>query len=97
MSMFKMTAKGFGKVTKRDFDNGAVRDEIHNALVDREKLLADNTELQAELATAKEENKRLREAINIAIPMVRATGSANVQGRRMLEQALKEKPCTEQR
>ncbi|HEC61211.1 MAG TPA: hypothetical protein ENI27_03040 [bacterium] len=46
MSNLKMTAKEFRKVTKRDFDNGAVRDEITNALTDREKLLIENTRLQ---------------------------------------------------
>ncbi len=39
MSNLKMTAKEFRRVTKRDFDNGAVRNEITNALIDREKLL----------------------------------------------------------
>lgn len=35
-----MTAADFMRVKKRDFDNGAVRDEIAKALEDRERLLA---------------------------------------------------------
>ena len=50
MSGLKMTSKEFHRVTKRDFENGAVRNEISNALKDREALLA--------------ENKRLRDLLN---------------------------------
>ena len=59
MSGLKMTSKEFHRVSKRDFENGAVRNEISNALKDRERLLAQNTTLKAE-------NKDLREAIENA-------------------------------
>lgn len=45
MSGLKMTSKEFHRVTKRDFENGAVRNEISNALKDRENLLAENKKL----------------------------------------------------
>ena len=46
---YAMTAKKFAKVTSRDLTNGACRDEIENALRQREKLLRICRELDAEL------------------------------------------------
>lgn len=44
-----MTAKAFKKVKPRDLTNGACRDEIEDALLEREKLLRLVTELDAEM------------------------------------------------
>ncbi len=74
MSSFKMTVKGFCKVTSRDFENGAIKDEIHNALVDREKLLADVTELQAELTAKQEKNKQSGEDCIVRMQEARKQG-----------------------
>ncbi len=54
MSGLKMTSKEFHRVSKRDFENGAVRNEISNALKDRERLLAENKRLLKSLAIAED-------------------------------------------
>lgn len=42
-----MTAKDFNKLSKRDFDNGAITDEIHAALTERESLVSELTALRS--------------------------------------------------
>ena len=92
MSGLKMTSKEFHRITKRDFENGAVRNEISNALKDREALLAESKQLQAELHTAKAEIKRKNIAINIAIHLICSDddygGDNMIRGIERLEQAL---------
>ncbi len=66
MSSFKMTAKEFRTLTKKDFDNGAIGDEILNALVDREKLLQGVAEIQADFDRFEKEISRLKRCYNEA-------------------------------
>ena len=44
----KVTAKEFNSLTKRDFENGAVRDAIYNSLKERESLLEEKKKWQKE-------------------------------------------------
>jgi len=46
----KMSVKEFDSLTKRDFDNGAVRDAIRNSLKECEKLLASQQVVEADRA-----------------------------------------------